>query len=635
MNFKNEKQIILVIRYTLPIFIICLSLVVTTFLYFENKTAFEKIRTTTEDKFISDKKLIIKEQVDSIYSYIISEQADTEKNLKKSLKSRIYEAHKTIVNLYHVLKKEKTKEEIIPILRAYIKDIRFNENRGYFFIYDMQGNNIIHALLPQLQGKNLLKHKDARGEFALQKSIDLLQDSKESYQEWYWKKSANDPIEYKKIGFIKRIEELNWFIGTGEYVQDFSQNIKNRVIKQVKKFKFEQDGYMFIIDQNNLFLSHVLSDKIGKSAFNPKNIQNMQDFIQNIKEATKNKGGYVSYVQNIKPSSKKPAKKTSYVKPIPHWKWVIGTGFYEDNVDILINHQQKILQSRYSENLKNIFIISLIMTFTLLILSFYISYIIEKKFKRYKQDIEKHIEKNHRQHELLAQKSKLSAMGEMMENIAHQWRQPLSVITIAASGIRINKELNSLDDNLLDDSLNNISLAANHLSETIDDFRDFFRTDKEEAPFYVDIAIKKSLKLLSSSFHNREIQVFNHAQELEIIGYERDLLQVFLNLLNNAKDALQNISTKRYIFIEAYINKDTYIITVKDNAGGVKEKILDRIFEPYFTTKHKSIGTGIGLYMSQEIIHRHMKGSITVQNDEYTYENEHYKGALFTITLPK
>ncbi len=127
--------------------------------------------------------------------------------------------------------------------------------------------------------------------------------------------------------------------------------------------------------------------------------------------------------------------------------------------------------------------ITLIVTIILILISFYISRIIKEKFKNYKTNIEHHIEENQKQYELLAQKSKMAAMGEMIENIAHQWRQPLSVITTASTGIKLHKDMDTLEDSFLEESIDNITTSANHLSETIEDFRDFFLSQIKRKQF--------------------------------------------------------------------------------------------------------------------------------------------------------
>ena len=635
MNIKNEKQLLLVIRYALPVFILFISIIITAFLYFENKSSFEKIKKITEERFISDKKQLIKEQVDNVYDYIVSEQKDTENALKASLISRVHEAHKIIQNIHEKYGKTHTKEQITQIIKAAIKDIRFNNNRGYFFVYDKNAINVIHPLLPHIEGKDLSNYQDTKGTYVIRESLELLKSNHESYQEWYWRKSKADLTEYKKIGFVKNIYELDWFIGTGEYVEDFSLDIQQKVISQIQKFKFGKHGYIFILDKEDRYISHVNSQIISKNIYDIKTIENTKEVYDQVKQKAKSGGGYISYVQKFSPFSKKSAKKIAYVRQIPNWDWVIGTGFYLDDVKTLIEKQKSALEKRHKQNVQSVFIISLTITFLLLLISFYITSIIEKKFKKYKQSIQHHIDENQKQYGLLAQKSKLAAMGEMMENIAHQWRQPLSLITTASTGVKLQKEMDLLTDEFLIESVDSIGNSANHLSETIEDFRDFFKPDKEKTEFTLDGCINKTFKLLASQIKNREIDIIDNIEDIRLRGFERELLQVLLNILNNAKDALSDIDDEKYIFIDIYRTTDgNAVIKIKDNAGGIDESIIERIFEPYFTTKHKSQGTGLGLYMSQEIIARHMNGSLEVSNETYIYKDKQYKGALFTLVLP-
>lgn len=634
MNFKNEKQLLFVIRYALAIFILFLSIVITTFLYFENRSSFKKIKKITQEKFVEDKKQLIKQQVNNIYDYIVHEQTLTENNLRKSLQNRVREAHKIITNIYKEYGNKLSKEELIKLIKTVIKDIRFNNNRGYFFVYDNNAVNIIHALFPHLEGQDLSSYKDAKGKYLAKESLDLLKDKSESFQELYWRKSKDDLKQYKKIGFVKNIYELNWFMGTGEYVDDFTSDIQKKVISQVEKLKFGKHSYVFILDKNDIYLTHIDKEKIGKKISELDALTNTKQVINSIKLKAYNGGGFVNYTQKINPFTKDEAKKISYIRTIPQWNWIIGTGFYVDDVQSLIDEQEKILSTRYNENIKDILIVSVFVTLVLLAISFYISSIIASKFGRYKNSIQHHMDENKKQYELLAQKSKLAAMGEMMENIAHQWRQPLSLITTSSSGIKLQKELGILDDKFLLESVDSISNCANHLSQTIEDFRDFFKPDKEKLDFTILHCIDKTFKLLSSQVKKANIQVVENIQDIQLKGYERELLQVLLNVINNAKDALSDKKDDKYIFIDIYKEDNKAIIKIKDNAGGIKDEIIHRIFEPYFTTKHKSQGTGLGLYMSQEIINRHMNGSLEVCNENFTYENKEYKGALFTLSLP-
>ncbi|QKJ22454.1 cache domain-containing protein [Poseidonibacter lekithochrous] len=633
MNLKNEKQLLLVIRYTLPIFILFLSICITTFLYYENKSSFEKMKKNTEEKFISDKKEIVKNQVENIYKYIISEQVDTENALRQSLIKRIHESHKNIQNIYNQYKNTMNKEELRVLIKTTIKDIRFNSGRGYFFVYDKNAITQIHSLLPALEGKNLIDYQDSKGTFVLRESLELLKNKDESYQEWYWRKSPEDMTDYRKIGFVKNIYELDWFIGSGEYLDDFEKDIQKKVLSQISKFKFGENGYLVVIDKNNTYLNHAKKELIGKNVINKLNKWNKTDIMNKTRELSKNGGGFIT-LNYSKPNTNIPVTKISFTKYVENWDWIITTGFYKEDVDVLIKEQEVILEEQYSQNLQKVFIFALFITSVLLLITYFISIIIEKKFKSYKDDIKHHIKENQKQYELLAQKSKLAAMGEMMENIAHQWRQPLSLITTAASGIKFQKELDILSDEMLNDSIDSIGHSANHLSETIEDFRDFFKPNKEKSFFKLGDCIYKTFKLLSSQIQNKEIEIIEEIDNIEIDSFERELLQVLLNIINNAKDALSKIEEEKYIFIKIYKTEEDAVIEIKDNAGGIKENIIERIFEPYFTTKHKSQGTGLGLYMSEEIVSRHMEGSLEVENSEYEYKGNSFRGALFTIKLP-
>ena len=237
---------------------------------------------------------------------------------------------------------------------------------------------------------------------------------------------------------------------------------------------------------------------------------------------------------------------------------------------------------------------------------------------------------------MLAQQSKMAALGEMLENIAHQWRQPLSVISTASTGLQIQIEMeNDIPNDMLYQSVKSINEHSQYLSKTIDDFRNFFNPRKEKLLFTIDSTIEKSLSLVSTRVKKCQIEIIKDLKHVEIKTIESELIQILLNIFNNAIDALNSTNPeKKYIFISTIKRDNTLHIKIKDNAGGIPSKIITRVFEPYFTTKHKSQGTGIGLYMSNEIVTKHLHGNIKVTNTTFTYDNNNYTGALFTISIP-
>ncbi len=235
---------------------------------------------------------------------------------------------------------------------------------------------------------------------------------------------------------------------------------------------------------------------------------------------------------------------------------------------------------------------------------------------------------------LLIQQSKMAAMGEMIESIAHQWRQPLSTITTVASGIKVEKEFNILNDETLIASCDNIVNNAEYLSETIDDFRSFFKEDKLKYNFNMKNIFNKTKILILSKFKNKEIDIIENIDDIEMYGFANELVQVFINILNNARDELELINIKRLIFINIYKIDNNITIKIRDNAGGIPQDILPQVFNSYFTTKEDKGGTGIGLYMTKRIIINSFEGTIDVHNINYEYENNNYTGAEFNIILP-
>ncbi|MBP6714837.1 MAG: HAMP domain-containing histidine kinase, partial [Aliarcobacter sp.] len=178
-----------------------------------------------------------------------------------------------------------------------------------------------------------------------------------------------------------------------------------------------------------------------------------------------------------------------------------------------------------------------------------------------------------------------------------------------------------------------------YLSSTIDDFRDFFSSnDYIKNKINLKDSLKKAFSLVKDAYKNSNIKIIQDLDEDTSLLYNENIfIQAIINILNNAKDALnkfENTNPDKYVFVSLKKENDFYIIKIKDNANGINEEYIDKIFEPYFTTKHKEQGTGIGLYMTNQIITKHLKSTINVQNVKYTYLKKEYKGAEFIIKIP-
>jgi len=248
------------------------------------------------------------------------------------------------------------------------------------------------------------------------------------------------------------------------------------------------------------------------------------------------------------------------------------------------------------------------------------------------QDISEEKEKD----TIIIQQSRLAAMGEMIGNIAHQWRQPLSAISTLASGAKLRHKNSLLSDEELYESLDKIKEHTKYLSQTIDDFRNFFSKSKPKQLFDINSAINRSLSLIEASYKSNNIEIIKNisTHPISVIGSDSELSQVILNILNNAKDILvEKNKEDRKVMINSFIDDGYAFIEIIDNAGGIPEDIRLKIFEPYFTTKHKSKGTGIGLFMSSEIIKQHFDGELYSSNVDFNVDSKQYHGAKFTIKL--
>ena len=241
-----------------------------------------------------------------------------------------------------------------------------------------------------------------------------------------------------------------------------------------------------------------------------------------------------------------------------------------------------------------------------------------------------------KQQDILFQQSKMASMGEMIGNIAHQWRQPIAIISMWANNIIADVDMDEIENENLRRYANNINIQTKHLSQTIDDFRNFFSPNKEKTTFTIKDSIQRTMSLLTASFKAHNIEVIEDIADLQLTALENELTQAILNIIKNAKDILVLFprDNRKLIFINVYAKENFIIIEIIDNGGGIKKDIIGKVFEPYFTTKHKSQGTGIGLYMTESIITKHLHGEIGVENYSYEYQNQHYKGAKFFIKIP-
>lgn len=254
---------------------------------------------------------------------------------------------------------------------------------------------------------------------------------------------------------------------------------------------------------------------------------------------------------------------------------------------------------------------------------------LEEQNKELEKRIEEEVAKNRAKDKLMFQQAKMASMGEMLENISHQWRQPL--MEISSLFLPIEAKLNMqipLENQELLETINKLNQITKYMSNTIDDFKNFFSKEKEKIKFVLLEQINSTVNIISASLKAHDIKLDIVIQKNPVmLGYKNEYSQVLINIINNAKDALVQRKIKQpQIKIMIFEEDDEVVTLIGDNAGGIDLRAIDKIFEPFFTFE-KINGSGIGLFMSKLIIENNMNGKLLVENRN--------QGALFTIRLPK
>lgn len=755
-NISNEDFILKIIKYVPVILIIVVSALTT--IYISSSYAYNlKIeKEKIEKEYIDFNKDLIKDNIKTVSDYINNKHALTNEILRNQLKDQIHAAHNMMTSIYSEFKDTKSKEEITLIIKTALKNMQFSDRR-YYFLYDLDGVMVFHPTKPEREGMNFINLKDANGTFIIQESIKIAKSDKgEGYKTWMFDKPKEHSNEFEKIGFVKKFSPYNWVIGTGEYIEDFNNLIKQEILTHIKDVRFNDTAYTFVIDKTADFLLtrtnySKVSDMDEKNLF----IKSYDDFINSNDEDRYLEYGFVDNSNN-----NEYFEKISYLKKIKEYDWVIGTGFNSDKLHLIIKEKQTTLEKQYNKQINLILIIASVMTILLLVLSILISKALEKRFQKYKEDLEGQISENKKQKdtllraqkvahigdwkldiktnkvfwsnevirilgmqnknkddfgvellknvvieedisnlvnslnacintgaehkviyrikkpnneirwidcrgeldedklsiigtvqditenkileierqqkdELFYQQSKMAAMGEMIGNIAHQWRQPLSIISTIATGIKIQKEFGTLKEEELVQNMDLINKNAQYLSETINDFRNFIKGDRKIKTYDLSTTINNFLHIIESTIKTDNINIIlDLEKDIKLEGYPNELIQCLINIFNNSKDAFKEIKQENpLLFISTSLQNNIINISIKDNAGGISPNIISKIYDPYFTTKHKSQGTGLGLHMTYKLIDEGMNGRIEAQNVEFEYENKIFKGAEFIIIL--
>ena len=303
---------------------------------------------------------------------------------------------------------------------------------------------------------------------------------------------------------------------------------------------------------------------------------------------------------------------------------------YGEKLKLIVEVKQAVTENIFDKFKDNLLFVLLVSVLISIPFAFMIAQMVEDLRKDLENVLAKEKDKLKENELKLKKQEKLAHMGEMIGNIAHQWRQPLQSISGTAGSIKIQSEFGLLEDAELQDGMEQIEERTRYLSEVIDVFRNFVKEDKLLETVVIQDRIEDAIRIIGQDIETRQIKILkdiDSSNKLEIRLTKGELVQVIINILNNSKDVLieRNIEDAWIKISLSYTDKKA-IIEVEDNGGGIPEDLLSKVFDPYFTTKHQSQGTGLGLHMSYDIVVNSLKGELVVENT--------VSGAKFIITIP-
>ncbi len=619
----HEKNISKFIKL-IPIVFILITALSFSFIYFnEVNSKFDVDSKKIKEELLEQERKALEDKIASLYDYIEYKRS-TENILKENRSNRrIQIAYNIASNLYNRKIGIESETKILKEIRSVLEKIRYENGAGYV-IYEIKSNLLEHSKLPS----------------------------------------------------SKAFTPLNIMIAYRENDVLIQKGLQKDILQRLSLVNFnDSNSYLYAIDEKYQLLQHTkFNGKIGTDF----------SLLHEEKETSKRVKKFIIESHSLetsnntrmiyeKPNASHNAFKISSLKYIKDWDWVVVGSIYVNNLEQTVQDLIGSQKQEYNKSLSQTVLVTFLLIISVSVISFFISRKVSDIFKTYQNRIEsqknalkninatleqkvqqktKELEKlnqelqvkvndevlkNRRKDQVLYHQSKMASMGEMLGNIAHQWRQPLSAISTVATGMDVKLEYDVFDKEEAKRDIKVIVDTTQYLSNTIDDFRNFFAENKTFEKCELSELVLHNMNLLAASMKNNHINVITHFKEVLVNVIKNELSQGLLNVLTNAKDVLcERIinSADRFIFINITSDETYAIITIKDSAGGIDDAIINKIYEPYFTTKHQSQGTGIGLYMAQEIIVKHLKGQMQTTNVEFEYEKKNYRGACFTIKIP-
>ena len=622
----NQNKLISYLIVILPlVLVLTASFFITTFYLNKVTSYFDSAKERSLKENIAIQKAqgeMWVNQLNTLFEYKVSTH---DKDIRDELKRRVDRAYETAIFIHNKYKKTKNSKNIRQRIKDAIERMVYNDKKNHIFMMDTQGNSILSGKY-KFKSKNILDFEDADGRSIILEEIQKVKKHGEGFlRSRFAKDGAWQVIYVKNLGFN------NLYIGSTVYEIQKKQELKDGFLNLIKKMPVDNADFVGLYDDKKaIYLSPKMREVLGNESLNVIT----QNLSENSFWTSVHLDGYIYY--------------TKYYKP---FDWHVVYGFNISKMNQEESAKYKALEVTLDDELDTIIKASATIILLIVMLSLLLSRKINAIFKEYQEEVKLReeallelnqsleervnvqVESHREKDKMLIQQSKMAEMGDMLSMIAHQWRQPLNQMSYVLMNIDSAYEYKELTKEYLDEKIKEANEILEFMSTTIEDFRSYFRPDKEKEFVLVSDVVATAANFMKKSLDIDGVEVELHQDGRELTHiYKNEFIQVLLNLIKNAKDVLVHNEVqdpKIIITSTSYTNK--LVVEICDNGGGIDEKIMQDIFKPYFTTKDTKQGTGLGLYMSKMIIEEHIGGKLSVVNKIDI--NENIIGACFKIEI--
>ncbi|MBU1611545.1 MAG: cache domain-containing protein [Proteobacteria bacterium] len=623
--------------------------------YQESQVEIEK----ESSNYVEHQKIRMRTFVDHAFTAIEFANAQAKTRLRASLQARTQSAVAQAQHLFETYKDSLPVADLKKMIIESLRSLRFNKGRGYYFITALDGTEMLFADMPELEGKNILSMQSSHGKYVIQDMISLVRKQGQGFYEYNWTKPGAEGNDHQKTSFVQHFAPYDWYIGTGEYMEDVQADSQKEILEHLVQIRFDQDGYLFgsIRGGDPLFTN-------GKVTLNGSNIMGLTDpnGVKIIEEQHKvafanQEGGFVKYAWR-KLKGEEPTPKIVFVRAFPEWDWVIGSGVYLDDIQAGLQQRQKELQMALIDRLIQVSILFLICFGIIAVISLKLSRhlgsqidLMTRFFARSRTSnqaldtnsltfpelrvmadsanvmLENRAEAQAAREELILE---LEAKNEELERFtytaSHDLKSPIITIKGFIGALRQDIESGQSEAIMLD--LERIDNAAGRMSHLLDELLKLSRVGRMDNPLQdvpLGDLVAEMLEQLQGPLTESNA-VITVADNLPTVRCDRiRIFEVFQNLTENALKFVTP-GTRPEVEIGMRSTGGEQVFYVRDNGIGIEKQYHSKIFGLFEQLDPNPEGTGIGLALVQRIVANH-NGRLWVESDGAS------TGTTFCFTL--